>query len=362
MADGGAEERGVHERPVSRRDPPRGPQGLGDNIMPVFADPVRIEEKDGAGAVVGIRYEYPTSENSLLYDLQPLLEGAGVDLVQNGHSHLWNRFESNNGITHFLETSNTGNTYGAFHALSGRSRPLPGAPWDASNYLAQGNPGGLAPVVPTVNPHRTPDGTPLPFVQSNTNAVFTALDTATGEVTSYDIDLAAGGEPRVLDRFTIGGRPAPLRCRPHGERHGRVHPGELVWSVASDAPVDLGVAAPAGDRTAAHGTLHEVSVTDTRQGSPAWYLTGQVGDFRSGSGSTLAASYLGWEPQLLRAGGGTRQGATVQPDLLARRARDAAVLGSAAPGHERAPLSSARGLPSRRLSRHRRVGTRRPSR
>ncbi|WP_435736655.1 hypothetical protein V5D56_18075 [Cellulosimicrobium sp. PMB13] len=313
-----------------------GPQGLGDNIMPVFADPVRIEEKDEAGAVVGVRYEYPTSANSLLYDLQPLLEDAGVDLVQNGHSHLWNRFESDNGITHFLETSNTGNTYGAFHALSGRSRPLPGAPWDAANYLAQGNPGGLAPVVPTVNPHRASDGTPLPFVQSNTNAVFTALDTATGEVTSYDLDLAAGGKPRILDRFTIG--------RPAGDGTGvdlmvsvtaESTPGELVWSVASDAPVDLGVAAPAGDRTAAHGTLHEVSVTDTRQGSPAWYLTGQVGDFRSGSGSTLAASSLGWEPRLLRPGGGTRQGVTVEPDLLAGKGlATPSVLGSAPPGHD----------------------------
>lgn len=182
-----------------------GPQGLGDNVMPQFADPQRIEERRPDGELVGVRYEYPATENELLYDLQPLLEGAGVDLVQNGHSHLWNRFASDNGVTNWIETSNTGNSYGAYHALSGRSRPLPPAPWDPSNYWAQGNPGGLAPIVPTENPFLAADGTPQPFVQSNHHAVFTVLDTGTGEVTSYAANVTEGEQPVLLDRFTIGG-------------------------------------------------------------------------------------------------------------------------------------------------------------
>jgi hypothetical protein len=181
-----------------------GPQGLGDNVMPQFADPQRIEERDASGDLVGVRYEYPATENELLYDLQPLLEGAGVDLVQNGHSHLWNRFVSDNGVTNWIETSNTGNSYGAYHPLSGRSRPVPPSPWVASNYWAQGNPGGLEPIVPTVNPFLAADGTPQPFVQSNAHAVFTVFDTATGEVTSFSADVTAGEDPVVLDRFTIG--------------------------------------------------------------------------------------------------------------------------------------------------------------
>lgn len=182
-----------------------GPQGLGDNIMPVFADPVRIEERAPSGELSGVRYEYPLSDNRLLYDLQPLLENAGVDLVQNGHSHLWNRFGSETSHTQFIETSNTGNSYGAFHELSGRTRPVPPAPWNAENYWATGNPGGLAPIVPTENPHRAADGTPLPFVQSNDHAVFTVLDTGSGEVTSYSYDLRTPDTaPVVLDRFGIG--------------------------------------------------------------------------------------------------------------------------------------------------------------
>lgn len=181
-----------------------GPQGLGDNVGPAFADPVRIEETDADGQVVGVRYEYPLEDNVLLTDLQPLLEDAGVDLVYNGHSHLWNRFRTDGG-TNFLESSNTGNSYGAFHPLSGRSRHVPGAPWDASNYLAQGNPGGLDPVVPTVDPLVAADGTPLPFLWGNQYAAFTMLDSGAGEVTTwvYDLnDTDAGAW--VLDRFELG--------------------------------------------------------------------------------------------------------------------------------------------------------------
>lgn len=180
-----------------------GPQGLGDNLGPTFADPERIEETDADGTVIGVRYEYPPEDNVLLTEVQPLLEEAGVDLVYNGHSHLWNRFQAGSG-TSFLESSNTGNSYGAYHELSGLSRHVPEAPWDAGNYLAQGNPGGLEPIVPTVNPLINDDGTPLPFLYGNDYAAFTQLDTEAGEVTTWVYDLAADGdEPYVLDRFSL---------------------------------------------------------------------------------------------------------------------------------------------------------------
>jgi hypothetical protein len=180
-----------------------GPQGLGDNVMAPFAHPVRIEDLDGDGNVIGVRYEYPTDGNILLRDVQPLLEEAGVDLVHNGHSHLWNRFVSPNDVN-YIEASNTGNSYGAYHPLSGRSRPVPPAPWNPDNYLAQGNPGGLDPVVPTLAPLRNADGTPLPFIADNRYVVFQALDTGTGLVTSWYVDLDAA-EPTAVkfDQFAL---------------------------------------------------------------------------------------------------------------------------------------------------------------
>ena len=53
------------------------------------------------------------SATSSSRDLEPLLSAAGVHLVLAGHSHLWNRFRNAAGV-HWLETSNVGNTYGAF--------------------------------------------------------------------------------------------------------------------------------------------------------------------------------------------------------------------------------------------------------
>ncbi|PRC54561.1 metallophosphoesterase, partial [Mycobacterium sp. ITM-2017-0098] len=85
---------------------------IGENAMPPFAHPQRTDEVDDYGDLVGIRYDYPAAENILLRDVVPMLEDAGVNLVYNGHSHLWNRFVSGNGVN-YLEASNTGNSYGA---------------------------------------------------------------------------------------------------------------------------------------------------------------------------------------------------------------------------------------------------------
>jgi hypothetical protein len=177
---------------------------LGDNVVPPFTDPVRFVERGADGAVTGIRYEYPKADDFLIRDVQPLLEEAGVHLVLNGHSHVWNRFETDGGVD-FLETSNVGNTFGAYHELSGRARRAPTeAPWDPDNYVLQGDPNGLEPIVPTVRPFTDGDDTPLPYLSSNDVTAFSILDTGTGVVTSYAYDLRTPEvRPVVFDRFSI---------------------------------------------------------------------------------------------------------------------------------------------------------------
>ncbi|WES62824.1 metallophosphoesterase [Microbacter sp. GSS18] len=183
-----------------------GPHGLGANISPAFTDPVRIEEHDDAGGLVGIRYEYPV-ENDLLRPLGAMLEDAGVDLVLSGHSHLWNRFVAPSG-TVYLETSNVGNTHGAHWPGSGRERVVPPEPWNAADYAAVGDPGGLEPVVPSVAPFPGEDGVPQPYVQSNDHAVFSVLDTGAREVVTWAFDVRAPDvAPWVIDRFGLDGRP-----------------------------------------------------------------------------------------------------------------------------------------------------------
>lgn len=176
--------------------------GVGDNVLAPFTDPVRVEERDASGALTRIRYEYPKADDHLVRDVEPLLQDAGVDLVLSGHSHVWNRFDKD-GLT-FLETSNVGNNYGAYTADNGRRRAVPPAPWDPANYTAQGDPFGLAPIVPSVNPLRDAQGRPEPYVASNRYTVFSILDTGDGSVTSYAFDTAQpDSEVFVLDRFGL---------------------------------------------------------------------------------------------------------------------------------------------------------------
>ncbi len=118
----------------------------------------------------------------LIRDVVPLLEKAGAQLLLYGHCHLWNRFVSPSG-THFLETSNVGNSYGA--AIGNTKRQVPVGNKD---YAITGDPNGLEPIVPTIAPLLDQDGQPLPHIASNDITVFTIFETATGTVSSYRFD------------------------------------------------------------------------------------------------------------------------------------------------------------------------------
>jgi Calcineurin-like phosphoesterase len=166
--------------------------GLGANSAPPFADPVPALRRDPAtGAVTAVTYEYPLAADHILRDLEPLFSRSGVHLVLNGHSHLWNRFRNAAGVN-WLETSNVGNSYGAYDESSGTARNLP------AGYVLQGDPGGLAPVVPTVAPLADAAGRPLPYVASNDITVFSILDSAAGVVRSYRFDTRQPDSPVIL--------------------------------------------------------------------------------------------------------------------------------------------------------------------
>lgn len=185
------------------------PHTLGGNIVPPFTDPRPLYDRDPDGRLRAVRYDYPIAEDHIARDLVPRLEDAGVDLVLYGHSHLWNRFQSPSG-THYLETSNVGNTYGAYWRA--QTRPVPPAettedlgPYSPQNYTAQGDPNGLEPIVPTLAPLAAADGTPLPYIASNDLTVFSILDTASGTVSSYYFDTRQPRSAVVkFDQFRLG--------------------------------------------------------------------------------------------------------------------------------------------------------------
>ncbi|HEY9761666.1 MAG TPA: metallophosphoesterase, partial [Trichocoleus sp.] len=180
------------------------PHSLGDNIVPPFTDPVPVYDRWADGSLKAIRYEYPKANDQIIRDLVPLLENAGVDLVLYGHSHLWNRFISPTG-THYLETSNVGNTYNAY--WQDKARPVPSSDlgFTAAFYAATGDPNGLQPILPTIAPLKDEQGTPQPFIASNDITAFSLLDTGTGQVSSYYFDTRKPDSKALkFDEFSLG--------------------------------------------------------------------------------------------------------------------------------------------------------------
>jgi hypothetical protein len=101
---------------------------------------------------------------------------------------------------HFLESSNVGNTYGAY--IGDKKRPVPTG--YQSEYAATDDPNGLKPMMPTLAPLMGEDNQPLPYVASNDITVFSILDTGTGTVSSYRFDtLKPESEVVKFDEFKL---------------------------------------------------------------------------------------------------------------------------------------------------------------
>jgi Calcineurin-like phosphoesterase len=175
------------------------PHSLGGNIVPAYTDPVQIIEKDSQGKITAVRYEYPKEKDYIVRDLMPLLEEAKVQLVLYGHSHLWNRFITSGGI-HCLETSNVGNSYGAY--INNNKRLIPNG--YSSEYVELGNPNQLQPITPTIAPLLGEDGKPQPYIASNELTVFSIFETATGTISSYYFNtLKPDSEVIKFDEFKL---------------------------------------------------------------------------------------------------------------------------------------------------------------
>ncbi|MGB5633093.1 MAG: metallophosphoesterase [Waterburya sp.] len=175
------------------------PHTLGGNIVPPYTDPQPKLYYTEDNQVKSRYYDYPIENDYIIRDLIPLIESAGVQLVYYGHSHLWNRFQSDSGM-HFLESSNVGNSYGAHIGDNKRGIPT----YSPENYIATGNPNGLPPIVPNIAPLVDNSGQPLPFIASNDITVFSIFDTATGTVSSYRYDTRQPHSPTIkFDQFKL---------------------------------------------------------------------------------------------------------------------------------------------------------------
>ena len=143
--------------------------------------------------------KYPQKNDYIIRDVLPLLEIAGVQLVFYGHCHLWNRFVSPSGM-HFLETSNVGNSYGAYLGETKRNVPLN----YQEKYAEVSNPNGLESIIPTIAPLLDENGKPQPFIASNDITAFSIFETGTGTVSSYYFDTRKPNSKVVkFDEFQL---------------------------------------------------------------------------------------------------------------------------------------------------------------
>jgi hypothetical protein len=173
------------------------PHTLGGNIVPPYTNPQQIIQQNDSNNIESITYEYPKENDYIIRDLIPLLENSGVQFVYYGHSHLWNRFQSASGM-HFLESSNVGNSYDAH--TQNNPRKVPNNP----NYVAVGNPNGLEPIMPNIDPVKDEIGQTLSYIASNDITVFTILDTAKGTVSSYRFDTRLSDSKVIkFDEFSL---------------------------------------------------------------------------------------------------------------------------------------------------------------
>lgn len=103
------------------------------------------------------------------------------------------------------------------------------------------------------------------------------------------------------------------------------------WTIdAANGGVTLGQIPGGAGELRFGGQLPDVTVVDTRDGSPAWSLSGQVSDFTSG----VSGKYLGWSPRLTSEGAGAVAGGAVPSGLLAGDGlRVPSLLASAPEGH-----------------------------
>jgi hypothetical protein len=141
--------------------------------------------------------------------------------------------------------------------------------------------------------------------QHSFTAVFTPADPdafggSASDAVPYTVSPASGGGG------TIGsGSESVTVTIPQGSGGG---PGEFTLTVP--ATPDTLTVSP--DKTSASGALAPVAVSDTRDGSTGWTVSGQSSDF-TGAG-TIPGNALGWTPALSASTGPVTQGPAVTPN------------------------------------------------
>jgi hypothetical protein len=283
--------------------------------------------KDGDNKVR--RVDFPTAFSNL-----------GVDLVLQGHDHVYTRsYEIRNGVKanpdeqpgdDELFVGPGGVIYMTANSASGSKYYNITAP-DSSGTSGAGN--GADPLNPSSYWYNS--------VQSQEKVrSYVKVSVQKDQLVVQDIRSAAAAADKpvgsVVDQVTIH--------PDHGEGGQEIQvdvptaaPGEFGWTIAGDnGLVDLGTAEEhSGEYFEAKGQINPITVSDTRRSLAPWSIAASVGDFTDGS-KTFAGKFLGWTPKVVTPGAGA---AAAEPVASGYDGGDGLAvsrgLGAAAQGHER---------------------------
>ena len=166
---------------------------------------------------------------------------------------------------------------------------------------------------PTTDPTATPTSTPTSTPTATPTSTPTSTPTATPTATSTT------GPTPTTDPTTDPPPPGGTTVSQQIRASVSGADGALVLSVDppnSEVVLSPAELAPGGDHWQASGAINPVTVSDTRSASPGWNVVGRVTDF-SGDSGTLAARFLGWQPQVVSqvADGSVVAGDPVVPGL-----------------------------------------------
>lgn len=114
-------------------------------------------------------------------------------------------------------------------------------------------------------------------------------------------------------------------------------PGEFGWTInGHNGLVDLGTAVDhEGQYFEATGQINPITVTDTRRSQAPWSISASVSDFKDGA-KTFSGKHLGWTPKVVTPGAGATAGTSVASGINGGDGLSVSRgLGAGAQGHDR---------------------------
>jgi hypothetical protein len=218
----------------------------------------------------------------------------------------------------------------------------------APAFLPAAAPGAAPTPFPTPEPSPTGSPEPAPASAPSPTPEPTGTPEPTPEPTPEAVPGPGAPDPRPAEsagrlassltggQFTVTPMPSapPAHTADAGPDRLRTTdapPNSFFWTVpAAGQQIALDTRL-VGDFLSSTGQIAAVEVTDTREGGPAWTISGQIADFTP----ALPGRYMGWRPMVLEGLAGVNAGAEVHPGSQTGGPglRVPSLLGSADSGH-----------------------------